>query len=83
MARPGGPEPHSGSKPGFLPDTLQSARGQLPGAKSALTGHVAAAPRFPQMVSGALPAPRAMLETCGSAGKGIKEGAPSRMMIES
>lgn len=26
---------------------------------------------------------RAMLETCGSAGKGMKEGAPSRMMIES
>jgi hypothetical protein len=25
----------------------------------------------------------AMLETCGSAGKGMKEGAPSRMMIES
>jgi hypothetical protein len=28
-------------------------------------------------------AERAMLETCGSAGKGMKEGAPSRMMIES
>jgi len=26
---------------------------------------------------------RAMLETCGSAGKDMKEGAPSRMMIES
>ena len=25
----------------------------------------------------------AMLETCGSAGKDVKEGAPSRMMIES
>jgi acetylornithine deacetylase/succinyl-diaminopimelate desuccinylase-like protein len=25
----------------------------------------------------------AMLETCGSAGKGMKEGAPSRMMFES
>jgi hypothetical protein len=27
--------------------------------------------------------PEQMLETCGSAGKDVKEGAPSRMMIES
>ena len=60
-----------GSHPGRLAWGFPSTTGS-PGLAAAV-GLGSGRPRQPAR-------PRAMLETCGSAGKGMKEGAPSRMI---